>query len=123
MVTKTEGRHAGHFIVGEDETEGLRSREIITVAEGQVLQAGAVIAKNASTGKYEAYDNDGTSDTNAAAGVLFDNVDATDGDVEAVAIVRDASVNLAELIFEDTEDTNDQAAAVADLLALGIVCR
>lgn len=123
MVTKTEGRHAGHFLVGEDTTEGMRSREIITVAAGQNLVAGAVIAKNSGSGKYEAYDNDSTTTTDEAAAVLFDNCDATDGDKEAVAIVRDASVNLAELVFEDTEDTNDQLAAVADLLAVGIVCR
>lgn len=121
MVTKTEGRHAGFFIVSE--SNKTRSREQITIAEGEILQAGAVIAKNSSTGNYEGYDNDGTSLTHTAAAILFDNVDATDGEVQAVAIVRDAEVNREELIFADSEDTGDQDAAVADLLAVGIICR
>lgn len=121
MTVKTEGYHAGHFMVSD--ANGRRSREEITIAEGQVLKAGAVLALNTDTGKYEAYSNDGTSVTAAAAAILWDNVDATDGDVQATAIVRDAEVNLAELQFGDGEDTGDREAAIADLKALGIIAR
>lgn len=121
MTTKTEGYHAEHFLVSE--ANGHRSRESVPIAAGEVLQAGAVIAKHPVTGRYYGYDNDGTSVTNAAAGVLLDNVDASAGVVYAAAIVRDAEVNLDELIFETTEDTGDKSAAVTDLKALGIICR
>lgn len=120
MVVKTEGFHAGHFIVSE--ANKTRSRETIIIREGQVLVAGAIIAKGAD-GKYGAYNNDGTSDENTAAGILFDNVDATDGDVKAVGVLRDCEVNLDELQWADTEDTGDRDAAIADLAALGIIGR
>lgn len=121
MVVKTEGYRAGHYLVSE--SNKTRAREVVTIAEGQVLVAGAVLALNSDTEKYEAYGNDGTSVTNAARAILFDNVDATDGDVEAVAHVRDCEVNKEELQWEDTEDTGDRDAAIADLATHGIIAR
>lgn len=119
MTVKTEGFHAGHFIVSE--ANGHRSREVITVKQGEVLNAGAVIALQTSTGKYIEYQNDETA--LAAKAILFDNVDATDGDVEAVALVRDCEVNGAELQWAATEDTGDRDAAVVDLATQGIIVR
>lgn len=119
MTVKTEGFHAGHFIISE--ANGHRSREVITVKQGEVLDAGAVIALQTSTGKYIEYQNDETS--LAAKAILFDNVDATDGDVEAVALVRDCEVNGAELQWAATEDTGDRDAAVVDLATQGIIVR
>lgn len=118
---KTEAKHAGHFIVSE--ANKTRSREVITVAQGEILKAGSVIAKHPTSGKYYSYDNDGTTTTRAAAAILFDNVDATDGAVKAVAIVRDAEVNGDEIFFETSEDTGDKDAAIADLKLVGIICR
>lgn len=119
MTTKTEGQHAGHFLISE--ANGHRSRETITVKAGEVLSAGAVIALQTSTGKYIEYQNDETA--LGAAAILFDNVDATDGDVQAVAIVRDAEVNGGDLQWNATEDTGDRDAAVTELAAKGIIVR
>ena len=121
MTVKTEGKHRGHFLVSE--SNGHRSRAVVTIAQGEVLSAGAVIALNSSTGKYEGYDNDGTTTTNAARAVLYDNVDATSADVDAVAIVRDAEVNGEEIVFANSEDTGDKEAAYADLATHGIIVR
>lgn len=121
MTTKTFVKGAGHFIVSE--AAKTRSRATITIAQGEVLRAGAVLALNSGSGKYEGYDNDGTSTTNAAAAILFDAVDATDGDVEAVAIVRDAEVHGDEIWFASSEDTGDKEAAYADLALKGIIVR
>lgn len=124
MVTKTEGFHAGHFIVSE--ANKTRSREIITVRAGEVLAAGTVLALAASggsSGKYLAYGNDETSVGAAAAAILFDSVDATDGDVEAVALVRDCEVNAEEIVWNDLQDTADRVAGIADLATKGIICR
>jgi hypothetical protein len=118
-TVKTEGTHAGAFIVSE--ANKTRSREIITVKHGQVLEAGAVIAYQTSTKKYVAYHNDETS--LAAKAVLFDKVDATDGDVQAVALVRDCEVNGHELVWADTEDTGDKDAAIVDFATVGIIVR
>jgi hypothetical protein len=122
MTTKTEGTHAGGFLVSE--ANGLRSREQIVIASGQNLVAGAVLGKITSGGEYAAYDNAATDGTAQAAGILFDAVDASAGAKAGVAIVRDAEVNEAELVYdEDSDATADITAAVADLLALGIVLR
>ncbi len=120
MTLKTEGFHAGHFLVSE--AEGTRSRDVVTIAHGEVLAAGSVLAKNSSTGKYTHYNND-TTPINAAVGILFANVDATAGDVKAVMIARDAEVNLSELQWAATEDTGDRDAAIADLKLLHIIAR
>lgn len=120
-TTKTEAKHAGHFIVSE--ANKTRSREVVTIAHGENLQAGAVVAKHPVSGKYFSYDNDGTTTTRAAAGILFAAVNATAADVKGVVIVRDAEVNGDELVFENSEDTGDKEAAYADLKAVGIICR
>ncbi|HCA6786237.1 TPA: head decoration protein, partial [Pseudomonas aeruginosa] len=52
----------------------------------------------------------------AAGGILFGPVDATDADVKAVAVVRDAEV-IASLL------TGLDAAGEADLKALGLILR
>lgn len=120
IKTYTPGR-PGFFIVSE--AEKTRSRDTVTIAMGEVLKAGAVLALNSSTGKYEGYDNDGTGVTNAARAILFADCDATEGDKAAVAITRDAEVHGDELIFATSEDTGDREAAFADLKTHGIIVR
>ncbi|WP_374979247.1 head decoration protein [Pseudomonas solani] len=71
----------------------------------------------ASQGEWTAYDDDGTDDGRRAAGaILFSAVDATDTDVQAVGIVRDAEVVERALIGLD-------GPGRADLAALGIIIR
>lgn len=118
MTILTEGQHAGGFIISE--ASGTRSREEITVAAGQNLVAGQVLAKVGDN--YVAYDNDATTG-NTAVGILFAAVDATAGAAKGVAIVRDAEVAEQELEWGDDNDTSDIAAGIADLRALGIVLR
>lgn len=119
MTELTEKPRTAGFILSE--ANGRRSRDNVTIAQGEVLQAGAVIAQSASTGKWQGYQNDET--TLAAKGILIEAVDATSGDVEAAAIVRDAEVIGPQLVWEDTEDTGDREAAVQDLAAAGIIVR
>lgn len=71
----------------------------------------------ANLGEWTPYDEDGANDgRRAAAGILYAAVDATEVDVQAVAIVRDAEVATALLIGLD-------AAGRTDLQALGILPR
>jgi hypothetical protein len=112
--------HAGGFLVSE--ANGTRSRSIVTIKSGENLEAGAVVQKEASTGKYIAYDA-GNSDIAEGAGsvaVLFEKVDASAADKEGVVVDNDAVVNGDELKFADDQDTSDLQAAVAALLAVGI---
>jgi hypothetical protein len=121
VMKKTEAGHAGGFILSEANFH--RSRENVTVLSGQVLLAGAVVGKITSGGKYAVFNNDLSDGTEAAAGVLVSDCDATDGDVEAAIIARDAEVNANELIWAATEDATDIAAGIVELTALGIIVR
>jgi hypothetical protein len=53
------------------------------------------------------------------AGISLYAVDATDGDMQASFVARDAEVNLKLLVFP----TNSDADVIADLASLGVICR
>lgn len=122
MTTLTEQiPHAGGFLIAE--ANGDLSREAITVVAGQALRPGAVVGKITATGKYAAYDNGASDGTQAAAGILWDGVDASGADAAGVIIARQATVNKGELVFAAGQDATAQAAALADLAALSIIAR
>jgi hypothetical protein len=121
MTILNEGRRAGMFLYSE--ANKTRSRSLVTIAHGQKLVPGAVLAYNSVEKTYHGYDNASSAGRGVAAAILFDFVDATAGAVKAVAIVRDAEVNGEELVFADTEATADILAAETDLKAVGIICR
>jgi hypothetical protein len=82
----------------------------IVVVTGEVLVRGTVLGKVTASGKYAAYDNAASDGTEVAAGILCEDVDATDGDVTANMYVTGA--------FKAAGLTGDDAAAIADLHAL-----
>ncbi len=109
MTVLTEGKHAGEFIVSEG--NGFISRETGTIVSGQNLVAGTVLGKITASGKYTAYSDGAADGSQTAVGVLFDNVDASAGDVGgAVIIARLAEVNGNELTGNDANGTTDLAA-------------
>ena len=115
MATLTEGKHAGEFIISEG--NGWISREAVTIVSGQTLVAGTVLGKITASGKYAVYNNGAVDGTETAAGILYDDVDASAADVTgAVMIARMAEVNGDEL-------TSNDANGTADLLALDIIVR
>lgn len=78
---------------------------------------GFTLDVKAGLGEYTPYDDDGTDDgRRAASAILYAAVDATDTDVVATAIVRDAEVTERLL-------TGLDANGKADLHALGIIVR
>jgi len=126
MPVLTEGQYRGEFIVSE--ANGFRSRDLITLASNGstaiTYKAGHVLALVTATSKYVEYDNAGTDGTEAAKAILWDNVTVpATGDLKAVAIVRDAEVNKAELVFFTGAVDADKNAAVVDLAAVGIIAR
>lgn len=122
MLPKTETLpHDGGFIVSE---LGTYSREIITVVLGQNLQAGAVLGKITASGNYAAYDDGASDGTEAAAGVLFGDIDATDADEKGAALLRGpAELHDGRLVFDSGQGGAAQAAARVDLLALNFILR
>lgn len=111
-----EKKRAGEFLIAEG--NGSISREKVVIASGAgVLVPGTVLGKITASGKYDAYDNtDSTTGLGAAAAVLYNEVDATSADVEAVVIVRHAEVDEALL-------TGINADGKSDLAALQIIVR
>jgi len=122
MPELTEGKHAGCFLV--QDAPGTYSREEIIVVQGQKLNAGAVLGKITAGGKFRAVQPGGADGSEAAAGILWDNVDATDADQKA-AVVQDGpvEVNGAELEWPAGITDPQKAAAIAELLARGIKLR
>jgi hypothetical protein len=117
----SETKHAGGFIFSE--ANGHRSRENVTVASGQDLQAGAVLGKLTSSGEYIAFNNDGNTGEETVAGILIGACDATSAAKEAAIIARDAEVLGEELVWAGTEDAGDIAAGIVELTAIGIIVR
>jgi hypothetical protein len=117
----TETKHAGGFI--KSEANGARSRENVTIASGQDLQAGAVLGALTSSGEYIAFNNDGNTGEETAAGILIGPCDASGGAKAAAIIARDAEVLEEELVWAATEDSGDKAAGIVELAALGIIAR
>lgn len=122
MAATTLNPPLGWHLVSEG--NGTYSRETVTIASGEgVLKAGAVLGKITASGKYAWYDNAASDGTQAAAAVLFGEVDATSADVKAVVHVRHAEVFADRLVYITGADSTAVTAGKADLLAIGIVAR
>lgn len=92
-----------------------------TLLAGTAYVFGQVLAKVA--GKYQALDPDGVGAAAAAVAVLGEAVDATAGDTPGVVIERGAVVEINELAWPEGITGPQQAAALEQLTALGIVPR
>ena len=115
-----EGKHPGEFIAAEG--NGDLSRDLITLAQGQKLNAGAVLGKITATGKFVAVAPTAADGSQTAAGLLYASTDATLADTVAVGIVRAATVNGQELDY-GTLAVPQMAQANLDLSACGVVVR
>jgi len=115
MTIKTEGLHAGEFLLSE--ATGTRSREAITLAASTaVLPAGQVLGRITTSGLYAAYDPAASDGRQAAAAVLWAPLGISTQPQRSVAIVRDAEVKRALLtgLDGDAEDL---------LAAFGVIAR
>jgi len=101
------------------------SREAVTIAAGAGdLKIGSVLGKLNAGGKYKLHVNGAKDGTGTASAVLITPVDATDGDREAVAVVRHAELSIQGLVFDNT--INNEArrnTAIAALATAGIIVR
>lgn len=125
MVTLTEGRHTGEFILTE--AMGKRSRDNVTVAftAAAALAAGTVMGIITASGKWKPHEDGASDGSEVAAGVLYDNVSAdAAGDVVAVMLTRDAEVKRGALEWDATVSTPAlENAAIDDLANAGIIVR
>jgi head decoration protein D len=120
MPNQTESIHAGEFLITE--ANGDLSREEITIVSGQNLVAGAVLGKITASGKYKAYDDAAVDGSQAAAGILFDAVDASAADAKGVGILRHAEVD-GDMLNWASQNAGQITNGITDLLALQITIR
>lgn len=117
IVTDPNGDVVGTGDVGVAFSAGGLSFTLADGATDFVVGDKWTVAVNAGLGEWVPYDDDGSNDgRRTASGILYTAVDATEADAQATFIVRDAEVAAARL-------TGLDAAARADLAALGIVVR
>ena len=106
------------------EAESRYSRERMTLAAGNNLTLGAVIATDSATGKIAPLDPADTGSLNQASGVLINDCNATSTDnPDALVVVRHAIVLRDALIWPAAITAEQKAAAIAQLRALGILVR
>lgn len=119
----TEGNNPGDWLKWED--DGQYSRETVTLIAGAGdLKTGTVLGKITASGKYAQFDQDENDGTEAAAGVLLLDTDASGSDdVEAAIIRRQAVVSQNGLTWPDDISGGEQTTAEAQLVALGILVR
>lgn len=116
-----EPHHTLEFLLSEG--NGQISRETITVAEGQKLEAGTVLGKITASGFYTQLDPAAADGSEAAAAILIAACDATDADTKAAVIARDAEVSDARLTWPVGISQPEKASAVAELAAMNIHVR
>jgi hypothetical protein len=117
---------AGGFV--QSEANFARSRDKVTLEGGTggagVVYAGTVLGKVTSSGHYMPSPASGSDGSQTAVAILWDDADATHGDVEVAIVSRDAEVRAADLTYEATVDTdNEKAAKWTQLAAVGIIVR
>lgn len=127
MSTPLQNRTRGGGFVAS-EANFYRSRDKVTIAGGTggagLVLAGTVLGKLTSGGKYVPSPASGADGSQTAIAILWDDADATAGDVVAAVISRDAEVRAADLTYEATVDTdNEKDAKHTQLAAVGIIVR
>lgn len=85
MTTFTEGRHAGEYLISE--ASGTRSRDVVTLATGNDLEAGTVLGRIRGAATSAAV---GTNTGNGAMGTVTLGAGAMEGDYKVI-IVEPAS--------------------------------
>jgi hypothetical protein len=126
IVLQNTRLRPGGFL--QSEASRFRSRDEVCIEGGSggagTMVVGTVLGKATSSGKYVPSPNTGSDGSQIAIAVLFDDVDATAGDIVASVIARDAEVRAVELTYDPTVLSQmEQMAKWAQLLAVGIVVR
>jgi hypothetical protein len=122
MPVITESQNLGDLL--KYEAPNLYSRESVTVAAGQNLVLGSVLAQASLDGKFHALNPTATDGTEIAVGVLANDTDATliDRD-DAILIARHAILASHALIWPAGITLAQKVAATTQLQGLGVLVR
>ena len=121
----TQGRHPSSFIIYEG--SGNFSRESLMVAPNQTLAAGQVVSMTvgheSGLNEVTALDPGGTDGSQIAAGVVVHLVNLSPTTQKATILAHRAEVRGSELIWPVGISRVQQAAAVKQLEAVGILVK
>lgn len=139
VIITEPGANVGNFVVerpngvidGQGDVAAAYNGAInFTLADGATDFApgdgfDVVVTAAAATGQgqFVKHDPEATDGTQIAAGILFGEVTVpAAGTADAAAVVREAEVRTAYLVWDD-HDAGEKTAALAQLAALGIIAR
>ena len=106
------------------EAPNLYSRDEVVVAANQTLALGAVVGRVTATREIVALDPAANDGREIAAGVLIEAVTTTATERRrSVIVARHATVFGGALVFAPTLTSEQTAAALAQLAALGVLVR
>jgi hypothetical protein len=126
---------AGTFSVEDPDGVTIGSAKVGTAFAGEIvftLTAGSIdfaagdvfgITVAAGSGKYKEYNPANTDGSQTPVAILLDNVDAREGDKEAVIISRHAEVNEAELVWFTGATEVQKAVAFSEFRKQVILAR
>ncbi len=123
MAVLNESNRLCDILVGESAINNRHSRDKITIASGETVVVGEVVAKITASGNYVPIDFAGVDGSENAAGVVIDNYDASAADVEGVIINRSAVFREDGLVWPDGATAPQIAGALAQLEDKGIKVR
>lgn len=122
MASYTEGALPLEFLSWEAHPQF--TREQVTIVSGTAaMKAGRVVGKITSGGKFADYDNGASNGTEAAAGILLYDVDASAGDVVTTVLRRGPALVKTGALGWGSNDATGITAGLADLAALNIIAR
>ena len=123
MTMLTEGKHAGGFLVWDVLRD--YTRETVTIASGAgKLEAGTVLGRMTSGGKYTSFAPSATNGSQNASGILWASVDASVADAPAVILLRGPAIaNRHELVWPDGATEAQITTATTALASIGIILR
>ncbi|WP_065095022.1 MULTISPECIES: head decoration protein [unclassified Wolbachia] len=118
MTCITEQNNLGDLL--KYEASSLYSRDQITVAKGQNIKLGAVVAKKTEDGFIRVLNPAGTDGTQTAMGVIVSDVNAIEN-TRAVIITRVAMLADHAVVWPANITEEQKAAAIKQLEGRGII--
>lgn len=124
MANIVEGKFPGEFIYSQ--LPGEQSKDNVTLASGQKVNAGDVAALNVAGNKYVQLVPGAGDSTGVAAALVYANTDAsatgTNADTACVIVSRGAEVNAGEIGWNGASGAQI-TAGIAALATKGILVR
>jgi hypothetical protein len=122
-VFTSKSTRPGFFVAGGSAAPGHHALEQAVVLSGRALPAGAVVGKVTASGKLVYWTAGASDGSQNVYGVLWDDTDASEGDVRQLVVARDATVNWGELQWDVGVTGGNKTTARGQMAALGIVAR